>query len=690
MSVPFQYDPANHRNAVSSIILSNARLAARNQAQRDLLNAIDPRLEFLVGDGILNVSLPCATKYTLYDLDAETRGIRSFDEQPIFRNVIYLVNVIVAIEWNPSPRYLQQIRNALKQASDFLFDTTNGYAAIGQVVIGGPELMPAADIQIMASNRLHPRAWVDALNERAKFKPIRVGRGLWQKNEGLLLPWDSPEGYRALVHEWGHYAFGLADEYLSPFTLARITAADLLWKKIPTASLGDSALELRIVAPTIALSVNTLMASTQISEFIEWPTIITKLRQVFTEIVIDPSPLDGPNRLPLPLPEYTVLNAHDYARGVAIDPDAANEYYLPIAAALDAAQGNGAQQRADQSHWLYLLKPLNGNPLPQQIIAQGKTGNRDRQLGFLLYGARDGDVVVLISQVGNTVKVQRTTVWLFPADGQRQILPQAWQDVTPTDIDKAFFVDVIPKPFSSAPSMQADIAVRVEKTGQKPDQIQIYPAGAASTEPLDWAVGQVGVLSVERTVPHLDGHVLLRWVNTANGKEGLFIASYSQGGGPDTSGGGRLPITAGSADGNAMVFFRENDPPLSQQPNKQADQGLRIVTTTITVGQQQLSNGAEARSYVFSLASNNNLSPFPATLVLYYDREATKRGGDLLIHRWNPATREWMALATYSPLLPYVAIPLIDVAETAPALMQNPPAMERYRIFWTPATTPTG
>jgi hypothetical protein len=537
----------------------------------------------------------------------------------------------------------------------------------------------------MASNRLHPRAWVDALNEPTKFKPIRVGRGLWQKNEGLLLPWDSPEGYRSLVHEWGHYAFGLADEYLRPFTLARTAADDLQWTRIPDALLEDSAYELRIVAPTIALSVNTLMASTQISEFIEWPTIRAKLRQAFTEIAIDPSPLDGPNRLPLPLPEYTDLSAIGYAREVA------DEYYLPIAAALDTAQGNGGQQRADQSHWLYLLKQFNGNPLPQQIIAQGKTGNRDRQHGFLLYGADDGDVVVLISQVGDTVQVQRTTVQLPIPDEQHQ---QSWQDVTPPDIDDtffvngAFFIDVIPKPFSSAPSMQADIFVRVEKTGQKPDQIQIYPAGATSTEQLDWADGQVGVLSVERTVPHLDGHVLLRWVNPTTGKEGLFIASYSQGGGPDTSGGGRLPITAGSADGNAMVFFRENDPPLSVQPNKQADQGLRIVTTTVTVGQQHLPSGAEARSYVFSLASNGDLSPFPATLVLYYDRQATKRGGDLLIHRWHSGA--WIPLATYSPLLPYVAIPLIDIAETAPALMQNPPAMERYRIFWTPEAISTG
>jgi len=696
VSMPFQYDPANHRNPVINVVLSNPQSVERNQTQRDLLYKIDPRLAELTSNGLLNGLLPCAAKYTLYEPDAYAQAVRSFNEEPIFRNALYLYHIIVAVEWNPSARYHQQIRNALKQASHFLYDATNGYAAIGLVVIGGPDLMPAADIQIMASNRLHPRAWVDALNQPAKFKPIRVGRGLWQKNESILSPWDSPEGYRALVHEWGHYAFGLADDYLEPIALTR-QATGRLWNEQPAIPYSsDSATDLSIVAPKIALAVNTLMANDKISEFIEWPTIIRKLRESLSVIALDPRPLDGPNELPLPLPEFIDLAANGFPQGIAIEPSQGAEWYLPIAAALNYAQRNGAQQRADQSHWLYILKQFGNQQLPQQLIAQGKTGDVDRDNGFLLYGAAQDDAVLLISQVGGRVVVQRTTVQLPTAANQQQLVALPWQDVTPPDIDSSFFVDVIPRPIPilftpGTPTMQADVYVQVETARKKPDQIQIYPAGYSSTDqatPLAWVSDQVGVTSIDRKVPNLDGHVLLRWTNPSTPWEGLFIVSYSQGGGPNTSGGGRLPITAGSADGNAMVFFRDNDPPLSKKPGSQPDEGVRIVTTTLTVGQQVLSNGAEARSYVFSLASNTDLSGFPATLVLYYDREATKRGGDLLIHRWDAANTKWVSLTTYAPLLPYVAIPLMPVAATAPALVQNSEtAVERYRVFWTPTDT---
>src|SRR5262249_25153540 len=138
-------------------------------------------------------------------------------------------NLIISVEWQPTAYTLQEIRLAARRASDFLYDATDGYMAIGQVIIGGLELLDAAHIQILASNRLHPRAWNDALHNPAKYQAIRVGRGMWQKNRDLLFPWSSPEGYRTLVHEWGHYAFGMTDRYLEKRRYGRHVVTQRVW-----------------------------------------------------------------------------------------------------------------------------------------------------------------------------------------------------------------------------------------------------------------------------------------------------------------------------------------------------------------------------------------------------------------------------------------------------------------------------
>src|SRR5690349_7417978 len=72
-----------------------------------------------------------------------------------------LFNIIVALEWSPGEAFLTSLQDAFSQASRLLMDVTDGYMAIGKVVVGGPALMSSADIQIFASNRLFPRASVN-------------------------------------------------------------------------------------------------------------------------------------------------------------------------------------------------------------------------------------------------------------------------------------------------------------------------------------------------------------------------------------------------------------------------------------------------------------------------------------------------------------------------------------------------
>jgi len=125
-----------------------------------------------------------------------------------------LFNVLVAVEWTPDQYTLRQLEWAFRAASDFLYDVTDGRLAFGQVIFGGLELMPCADIQILASNRILPRSWVDGLLRGEKYLPVRAGRGVWHSRNRISIDWAEPEGYRTLIHEWAHYALGLKDEYL--------------------------------------------------------------------------------------------------------------------------------------------------------------------------------------------------------------------------------------------------------------------------------------------------------------------------------------------------------------------------------------------------------------------------------------------------------------------------------------------
>ena len=67
---------------------------------------------------------------------------------------------------------------------------------------------------MLAYNHSRPNADINGLRD-ALSPSIRVGRS-WsgkvggQEEEGA---WDQPDGYRTLIHEFGHYALGLWDSY---------------------------------------------------------------------------------------------------------------------------------------------------------------------------------------------------------------------------------------------------------------------------------------------------------------------------------------------------------------------------------------------------------------------------------------------------------------------------------------------
>jgi len=193
------------------------------------------------------------------------------------------------------------------------------------------------------------------------------------------------------------------------------------------------------------------------------------------------------------------------------------------------------------------------------------------------------------------------------------------------------------------------------------------------------------------------------------------IASYSIGGSPSDSGfpGHTNPLPAGSAEGNAMLFFHDETrtplkygplyPPNSPNPLSLYYEQFKIVTTTNTINlDSPSSKDWSPCSYAFSVTSNipfTKLDPgqeiadgvytvdLHPTLVLYYD-DHTSTGTDveLAIGRYDLSSKEWVireahesATINNKPERNLIAISLNK--ETAPGLYAANPEPEHYRIF---------
>jgi hypothetical protein len=130
-------------------------------------------------------------------------------------NPLVLYNLLVSIEWDADQTYIQQITKAVRNASDYLYDISDGQMAFGYVdIYDDAEHWADADVQISAKNSVRPHAYIGGITSDDKSHVIRVGR-FWDGDTGNQGPWDEQDGFRTLIHEFGHYALYLYDEYFA-------------------------------------------------------------------------------------------------------------------------------------------------------------------------------------------------------------------------------------------------------------------------------------------------------------------------------------------------------------------------------------------------------------------------------------------------------------------------------------------
>lgn len=591
-----------------------------------------------------------------------------------FREHLYLFNVLVALEWRPDAKYLEQLKWGFQRASDFLFDITDGYMAFGQVVFGGLELMDAADIQIMASSRLHPRSWVGGIHENDTYMPIRLGRGLWSDRQRFAFPWEEPEAFRVLIHEWGHYALHLVDGYLKtqkvslPQQIGR-TSHRLFTYSEPTPR--------TIVIPSINLGIDSITANIEGTSEL----LLKQLKDLgnLYDKVRTSGRRDGPRRVPADLPQFLPNPLEEI---ISYDPPV-------VFPSLDSPEGKAilaelpASVTFDQC-WLYVLRGLDrNNGCPTRIIAQGTLDSRSKDRPYAVLGAEINDTLVLIADTTNQrPRVLKGKIEAYRLDDQEVGAVTTWYDATPFQFP---VVDVLPDS-NRVDDRMASVRVRVQMAeNAAPDRVCLFPLGQMSNpdallEPRPYSSNWI---SAAQEVKTLDGHVFVSW---GEQNEKLMIVPFSQGGGPPGhTPAPTNPVTAGSADGNAMLFF--DAPPDTHKDYK----NLKVVTTLVHGIPGAIPPGAQARGYAYSLASTGaiplELNP---TLVLYFNMFTPiadeREEGDLRICRLED--QQWKIMPTYlPPSYPFAALPFIP--ETAaqlvePNIQQQARRAEYYQLFWIP------
>jgi hypothetical protein len=533
-----------------------------------------------------------------------------------------LFNLVVALEWTPDLSFLRDLRSAFDATATLLFDVTDGYMTIGQVVVGGMELMDVADIQIMASTRLFPRSSVFGMHEPQKYQPIRLGRGLWNKREGQSISWSA--GYGTLVHELCHYALGLKDRYLEPDTKGTM------------------------VLPQINLPLDTIMANMTETELeghrgravhlhdkptvSEWAQLSSRPEFKFLQIQANHEPQAEPPPIQ-PRPAFRVLG--DYAMPAV---------RMPIPTHL-----------IRPNHcWAFVIRALDSEQ--PRLIAQGTLDLEAQREGFELLGATLGDNVLLI---GKNPAGQPCVLSGKLCDAINNVAQISWQIATPPVAWPLVQV--------TAGAIRGELMVNV-LGGGSPD-VTLFP------------IGQVGPANLDPNgcyrVKSYDGHVLLRW---GTGPDQRFlVVHYSEGGSPASGFPVHPnPIPAGSADGNAMLFFYDN----GNQAGASVDySAFRIVTTTHY--DNQLPEDSLPRSYTFTITSTQSfakIAHLKPTMILYFDSEDTP---GLSMVRF--AGHDVRGLAAWHLIEERCVRPNSFVAislnpTTAPGLFADQPQSETFRL----------
>jgi len=187
----------------------------------------------------------------------DQNGNRSFEpwtsdhvQEVVLDHETMRFNLVVSVEWDAIPAYMNSLARGMRMASNYLYDVTDGQALIDTVFIyDNSQEFDKADIRVYASNIITPHSGMIK-------EPVKFTGGAFHHNPRMYLPrvvlhyyrdailaltasepdyypynWTIPltsyrenpnslkydyeyPGPRTIGHELGHYLFGFGDEYM--------------------------------------------------------------------------------------------------------------------------------------------------------------------------------------------------------------------------------------------------------------------------------------------------------------------------------------------------------------------------------------------------------------------------------------------------------------------------------------------
>ena len=447
-------------------------------------------------------------------------------------NPLVLFDLDVSLEWDArnDEIFMSQLTFDLQRASEFLYDWTNGQAALGRVTIyHDREHWLEAHVRVYGSNRLRPSAAqggvvseviTDPVASSILYVPGQVHMGaVWNRygDPGGSLGEDWA---RTLAHELGHYAFFLDDNYLGfdpgglliPVDGCPGAMSDPYREDYPYDEFHPSDGWLPACEQTL---------SHQITGRSDWETIAAFYPQ------LDGTGANvGPGRLPLAVTQIRQVTPITPATTLE-DPT----FYLSTGGQ-PVQPGNSARAFLFQGDWLIDL----GRPTLDRVLARG---------------ARHGDRLCVYEQGAERLGCETIST----GDEQLELVDMpGWQP------------DVIVSPITSR---TIGITVTNVPAGL-PLQARLFPVTDPATEAIsltETTNGYAGTLNADE--PALEGYVQV-WVNEAAPRRET-VTDYALGGNPGHLRGSRVGVRgrpghirgsrapAVSADGQVILFDNHLD-----------------------------------------------------------------------------------------------------------------------------------
>lgn len=202
----------------------NGTIAAPNCLPGDRLSALYPvyqknnvKRPMTYAWRVYLTSVPIANDGTpqLYQV-----GDLNFGEDPVLvvRRDQPLIgfDVMLSVQWDAPQDYLDDLRAGTLLASDYIYDYTDGQFFWEHIEIkdNGVGWSTATDIRVQLHNKTWPCAAVWGITMgNVGDNHLYVGR-IFRRNASQSDSWTDPVAWSVFGHEWGHYGFGLWDEYL--------------------------------------------------------------------------------------------------------------------------------------------------------------------------------------------------------------------------------------------------------------------------------------------------------------------------------------------------------------------------------------------------------------------------------------------------------------------------------------------